>query len=204
MMGAAEDRQVEVLVVDDHDVVHWGFKLLLSKQPWVSSCAAASSAAEALELVTRSAPDVALVDLFLGAESGAELCEEIRARSPSTRVLLVSGAGNISPKAAQAAGASGFVSKDWAAADITMAVRMVANGMTVFEPRSGDAPSAELSAREREVLALIATGATNREIAERLFLSPHTVKEYTSSLYRKLGARNRADAVRIAEQLGIT
>jgi DNA-binding CsgD family transcriptional regulator len=75
--------------------------------------------------------------------------------------------------------------------------------MTVFEPRSGDAPSAELSAREREVLALVATGATNREIAERLFLSPHTVKEYTSSLYRKLGARNRADAVRIAEQLGI-
>jgi two-component system response regulator DesR len=203
-MGAAEDRVVDVLVVDDHDVVHWGFKLLLSKQPWVASCATAASAAEALERIASNPPDVALIDLFLGAESGAELCEEIRSRNPSTRVLLVSGAGNISPKAAEAAGASGFVSKDWSAADITMAVRMVANGMTVFEPGSDAVPGGgDLSSREREVVALIATGATNREIAERLFLSPHTVKEYTSSVYRKLGARNRADAVRIARQLGI-
>lgn len=199
---SAGAEQYEVLVVDDHDVVHWGFKLLLAKQSWVSGCASVSSAAAALEHLRSNQVDVALVDLFLGSESGADLCEEIRSLSPETAVLLVSGAGKISPPAAKAAGAAGFVSKDWRAADIAMAVRMVARGMTVFEPSREAAPS-ELSTREREVLALIAAGATNREIADRLYLSPHTVKDYTSSLYRKLDVRNRAEAARRAEQLGL-
>jgi DNA-binding NarL/FixJ family response regulator len=79
---------------------------------------------------------------------------------------------------------------------------MVARGMTVFEP-SGDDRLPDLTQREREVLGLIASGATNGEIAESLFLSPHTVKDYTSSLYRKLDVRNRAEAARRAEQLGL-
>ncbi|MBK5116314.1 MAG: response regulator transcription factor [Thermoleophilia bacterium] len=202
-MSSRSDEQLSVLVVDDHDVVHWGFKLLLSKQPWVGSCASATGAADALAHLRRNRVDVALVDLFLGSESGAELCEEIRRISPGTGVLLISGAGSISPTAAKAAGAAGFVSKDWRAADITMAVRMVARGMTVFEP-TGEAAGLALSKREREVLELIAAGATNREIAARLFLSPHTVKEYTSSLYRKLEVRNRAEAAGKAEQLGLS
>jgi DNA-binding NarL/FixJ family response regulator len=193
---------VRVLIVDDHDVVHWGFKLLLSRQEWVEACVTASGTQQALGLLGAQRIDVALVDLFLGTESGAELCEEIRRRSPETNVLLISGAGTMSPTAARAAGASGFVSKDWRAADITMAVRMVARGMTVFEP-GGEGSGPALSEREREVLELIATGATNREIAERLYLSPHTVKEYTSTLYRKLAVRNRAEAARRAEQLGL-
>lgn len=200
-MSDAAAEELDLLVVDDHDVVHWGFKLLLSKQAWVGSCASATNAAAALEHVRSNRVDVALIDLFLGAESGAELCEEIRRISPSTAVLLISGAGTISPTAAKAAGAAGFVSKDWRAADITMAVRMVARGMTVFEPGEPSAP--QLSEREREVLELIAGGATNREIADRLYLSPHTVKEYTSSLYRKLEVRNRAEAARRAERLGL-
>lgn len=201
-MAEGDGEQLDVMVVDDHDVVHWGFKLLLSKQAWVDSCVSVSRAADALAHLRGNHVDVALVDLFLGPESGAELCEEIRRISPGTAVLLISGAGSISPTAAQAAGASGFVSKDWRAADITAAVRMVARGMTVFEP-STEAPGPALSNREREVLGLIAAGATNREIAERLYLSPHTVKEYTSTLYRKLEVRNRAEAARRAEQLGL-
>lgn len=193
---------VNVLVVDDHDVVHWGFKLLLSRQDWVSSCTSAASTAAALQALRDGPVDVALIDLFLGSESGAELCEEVRRVAPDTRVLLVSGAGQISPSAARAAGAAGFVSKDWPAADITMAVRMVAQGMTVFEPGS-EAPAAGLSDREREVLRLISAGSTNREVAERLHLSPHTVKEYTSSLYRKLGVRNRAEAAKRGAELGL-
>jgi two-component system response regulator DesR len=198
-----DGRRLRVLVVDDHDVVHWGFRLLLSEQPWVERCLSAREADEALELALRYEPHVALVDLFVGEQSGAELCELLRRRSPVTRVLLISGAGWISPQAAKAAGASGFVSKDWSADDVAMAVRMVGKGMTVFAPRS-EQPSKPLSEREREVLALIASGATNKEIAGRLYLSPHTVKEHTSSLYRKLGARNRAEAVQRAERLGLT
>ena len=82
-----------------------------------------------------------------------------------------------------------------------MAVRMVGKGMTVFG-RQEEAPATPLSDREREVLTLIASGATNREIAERLYLSPHTVKEHASALYRKLGVKNRAEATRRAERLG--
>jgi len=197
------DRNVRVLVVDDHDVVHWGFRLLLTEQPWVERCVSASSADEALDMTRKYQPHVALVDLFLGEESGAELCEAIRRESPSTRVLLISGAGWISPAAARAAGASGFVSKDWSAHDVAMAVRMVGKGMTVFAPRA-EQPAVPLTEREREVLTLMASGATNKEIAARLYLSPHTVKEHTSSLYRKLKVRNRAEAVRRAERLGLS
>jgi DNA-binding NarL/FixJ family response regulator len=147
-------------------------------------------------------PDVALVDLFLAGESGADVCDSIRKASPSTRVLLISGAGRMSPAAARAAGASGFVSKDWDAREVARAVRMVGVGMTVFEP-TAEQPTPMLSEREREVLDLIAAGSTNREIAEQLFLSPHTVKEHTSAVYRKLQARNRAEAVQRAQRIGL-
>jgi two-component system response regulator DesR len=197
------ERPLRVLIVDDHAVVQWGFRVLLGRQRWVEKCLVASSPEEGLEAAARHRPHVALVDLFLGEHSGAELCEAIRAASPKTRVLLISGVGWISPQAARTAGASGFVSKDWSADEVAMAVRMVGKGMTVFG-RQEEAPATPLSKREREVLALIASGATNREIAERLFLSPHTVKEHASSLYRKLGVKNRAEATRRAERLGLT
>jgi DNA-binding NarL/FixJ family response regulator len=197
-----EERRLRVLVVDDHDVVHWGFRQLLGEQTWVERCLAARNASEALELTSRYRPHVALVDLFLGSESGADICETIRASSPETRVLLISGAGRISPQAAKAAGASGFVSKDWGAHDVAMAVRMVVLGMTMFPPQA-DQPATLLSQREQEVLTLIAGGSTNREIAAQLYLSPHTVKEHTSALYRKLKARNRAEAVQRAQRIGL-
>ena len=198
----SEGRRLCVLVVDDHDVVHWGLRLLLTEQPWVERCLAARNGTEALELTRRYDPHVALVDLFVGAESGAEICESIVAASPHTRVLFISGAGRISPRAAKAAGASGFISKDWGARDVAAAVRAVGLGMTVFAPQT-DQPAAQLSEREHEVLDLIAAGSTNKEIAERLYLSPHTVKEHTSTLYRKLGVRNRAEAVQRAQRLGL-
>ncbi len=200
--GSAADRRLRVLVVDDHDVVHWGFRVLLGEQPWVERCAAARTGAEALELLAALRPDVALVDLFLAGESGADVCDSIRKVSPGTRVLLISGAGRMSPAAARAAGASGFVSKDWEAREVVRAVRMVGYGMTVFEP-TAEQPAPPLSEREREVLDLIAAGSTNREIAEQLFLSPHTVKEHTSAVYRKLQARNRAEAVQRAQRIGL-
>ena len=139
-------RRLRVLIVDDHEVVHWGFRLLLSEQPWVERCLTALNGDEARELARRYEPHVALVDLFVGEESGAEMCEALRSESPT---------------------------------------------------------GPPLTEREREVLDLVAGGATNREIAERLFLSPHTIKEHTSSLYRKLGARNRAEAVQKAQRIGL-
>lgn len=195
-------RRLRILVVDDHDVVQWGFRLMLGQLPWVERCLAARTSEEAIAMCRRYEPHVALVDLFLGGESGPELCERLRAEAPAPRVLLISGAGRISPRAARAAGAAGFISKDSPAGEIARLVRLVGSGKTAFVDVGGeDVPS--LTERESEILALIAAGSTNREIANALFLSPHTVKEHTSALYRKLGVRNRAEAVQRSQRLGL-
>jgi two-component system response regulator DesR len=192
-----------VLVVDDHDVVHWGFRLMLTQQPWVERCLGAQTGRQALTLAARYRPHVALVDLFIGEESGAEICAQLRVAQPATRVLLFSGAGEISPAAARAAGASGFAYKDWPARRIASAVHAVGLGKMIFEPH--DSPNAlGLTDRERAVLELMALGNTNPEIAEALHLSRHTIKEHTSAVYRKLGVRNRAEAVQRAQRLGLT
>lgn len=197
-----DDRQIAVLVVDDHEVVHLGFRLSLSREPWVRRCLGARNSEEAVLLARRYEPHVALVDLTLGDESGADACELILQASPSTRILLMSGAGRIATGAARSVGASGFVPKGWPARDLMKAVRAIALGQTLFMP-APESSATSLSTREREVLHDLADGATNREIAARMHLSHHTVKEHISSLYRKLGVHNRTGAVHRARRLGL-
>jgi two-component system response regulator DesR len=200
--AADEQRRLRVLLVDGQDLIHWGFKMLLAAESWVERFVAAHNSAQALELARRYQPHVAVIDLQLAGESGAELCERIRDDAPGTRVLLMSSVDRVSAHSAKAVGASGFVPKGWGARDIAGAARMVGLGMTVFAPEA-DQPPSLLTEREREVLEMIAAGSTNREIAESLYLSPHTVKDHTSALYRKMKARNRAEAILRAQRLGI-
>ena len=159
-----------MLVVDDHDVVHWGFRLMLGQLPWVQRCRGARTGSEALAICRAFEPHVALVDLFLGGESGPELCERLRSLAPAPRVILMSGAGGISPSAARAAGAAGFISKDSPASEIAKLVRKVGDGGEVF---MASAALPALTDREGEILGLIAGGSTNREIA-RSSTSPRT------------------------------
>jgi DNA-binding NarL/FixJ family response regulator len=214
MSTSIASRRLSVLVVDDHDIVHWGMRLVLVQQDWVERCVPATTGDEAEDRARRYRPNVALVDLFVGDESGTDIARRVRAAHPSTRVLLISGAGRISATAARAAGAAGFVTKDRSAAEIVEAIRRIGAGEDVFDtpPVSADGASAttagqpahqRLTGREQEVLQLVAAGLTNAEIAAELRLSPNTVKEHASSMFRKLGARNRADAVVRAQRLGV-
>ena len=202
--GDDGDGAIRVLVVDDHDVVHWGIRLMLAELPWVERCLSARDGDEAITLAQQYAPHVALVDLFVGEESGPDISERLHVAHPGIQVLLISGAGRISAAAARACGANGFIPKDWPATDIARAIRMIGLGMTLFEETDDGEPAGPaLTEREQEVLAGVASGSTNREIALKLHLSPHTVKEHTSALYRKLEVRNRAEAVQVAQRLGL-
>jgi DNA-binding NarL/FixJ family response regulator len=193
-------------------------RLVLVQQDWVERCVPATTCDEAEDRARRYSPHVALVDLFVGDEAGTDIAQRVRAAHPSTRVLLVSGAGRISATAARAAGAAGFVTKDRSAAEIVEAIRRIGAGEDVFDAttrpgganglgaadRSPGRPAHQrLTTREREVLNLVAAGLTNAEIAAELQLSPNTVKEHASSMFRKLGARNRADAIVRAQRLGV-
>jgi DNA-binding NarL/FixJ family response regulator len=200
--GQTNQRQLRVLVVDDHEVVHWGLRVLLTHEPWVQRYLATDEPAKAIELARRYEPHVALVDVFLGEASGIDLCTELCAASPVTRVLLMSGVGRITSTAARRVGAFGFVPKNWSIRDMARAARMVALGMTVFPPTEHPRPNT-LTDREWEVLKLIAEGSTNKEIATRLYISHHTVKDHTRTLYRRLEARNRAEAIQRAQRMGL-
>lgn len=202
---SVKDR-LRLLVVDDHDVVHWGLRIMLERLPWIEKSYSAHTGAEAVECTIQHQIDLALVDLFVGPESGADICQRLLAARPEVRVLLISGIGQMSPRAAEACGASGFVSKDSRGSDIVRAVARVASGGSVFDGHEGEGEGEAilgLTEREQQVLRLVAAGSTNREIAAQLQLSPHTVKEYASTLYRKLDVRNRLEAVKRAERLGL-
>ncbi|HEX4806266.1 MAG TPA: response regulator transcription factor [Conexibacter sp.] len=200
--GQGNQRQLRVLVVDDHEVVHWGLRVLLTHEPWVQRYLATDEPDNAVELARRYEPHVALVDVFLGEASGTDLCTRLRDTSPITRVLLMSGVGRITSTAARRVGAFGFVPKNWSIRDMAHAARMVALGMTVFPPAEHPRPNT-LSDREWEVLKLIGEGATNKEIAGQLYLSHHTVKDHTRTLYRRLEARNRTEAIQRAQRMGL-
>jgi two-component system response regulator DesR len=198
-----ESRRLRILVVDDHEVVNWGIRLLLTRESWVERCVTAVTAEQAIACARRYEPHVALVDLFLAGRSGIDVSQEIREASPRTKILLFSGSAKLTPKTVRAAGAAGFVSKAWRPDDLARAVRMVGLGLALTPLGEKVEPSSsQLSQREREVLELIAKGYTNEVIGAELSLSLHTVKQHASAIYRKLEVRNRAEAVQRGERLG--
>ena len=195
-------RRTRVLVVDDHEIVRWGFRLMLGTQPWVERCLGASSGPEACAHARRYDPHVAVIDLLVGTEAGTEIARDLLRVAPSIRILMISGQGQVAAGSIRAAGAHGFIPNGLPVGDVARAVRVVALGGTVFRAADDETPPL-LSSREREVLSLVAQGRTNRGIAATLHLSPHTVKDHTSNLYRKLEAKNRVEAVQRAQRLGL-
>ena len=204
----------EILIVDDHGLVRDGLRTLLDSQDGLRVVGDARTADEALALARHLLPDVVVLDVHLPDRDGYEICGEIREFSPNTRILMFSGLadGSALVEAAKA-GADGFVSKETDNAEIIDAVKRVAEGAAVLGESSAQAmfrhlrrqkPVSKLSAlsdREREVLALLAEGLTNREIAARLFISEKTVRNHVSGVLRKLGFRHRTEAALFAAPL---
>lgn len=193
-------KRVGVLVVDDQELVHWGFRLVLGRLDWVSRCVAARDAPQAVAVALRYEPHVAIVDIGLTTDSAVRVCQHLGRLEVPPRILLTAARPGVDEVVARAAGATGFASRLGPAKDLAAAVLRVATGEDGF---ASAAPVAALSEREVEVLRMVAGGQTNREIAACLGISPHTVKEHTRALYRKLEVKNRAHAVRRAFDLGL-
>lgn len=193
-------RAIRVLVVDREELVQWGFRVLLDQQAWSQRCYAALDGERALDVAAQVQPHVVLLDVNMADVEPETFARELSRVSPRSRTLLLTGAEAMSASTVRAFGADGFVSRRWAARDLLATVRVAGSGAEIVLHSS---ESTLLSVRQQEILGLIADGATNVEIAHRLYLSRHTVKQHTSALYRKLNVRNRTHAVQAARRQGL-
>jgi DNA-binding NarL/FixJ family response regulator len=207
------ESPIRVVVVDDHQVVRHGLRTFLDVQDDIEVVGEAGDGNEAVERVCELTPDVVLLDLKLPTVDGVETLRMLRDRGVSAKVLiLTSFTEPTSVVPALRAGASGYLFKDVAPEALAQAVRAVHAGQVLLEPDvaaallSGDGTndrSASLTEREREVLAEIARGRSNREIARALVLSEKTVKTHVSSILAKLGLADRTQAALYAVRSGI-
>jgi len=203
---------IRVLVVDDHPVVRDGLRGVLDAEPDMQVVGEAAHGAEALARIPDAAPDVVLMDLRMPVMGGVEAIAALRAAAPGVRVLVLTTFDtdrDVLP--AVEAGATGYLLKDTPRDELLRAVRAAHRGEAVLSPAVAGrlmgqvrrpAPDA-LSAREIEVLRLVAAGSTNREAARALFISEATVKTHLLHVYAKLEVRDRASAVAAGYRLGL-
>jgi DNA-binding NarL/FixJ family response regulator len=207
---------IRILIADDHGVVAEGLKHLVEAEADMEVVACVADGREAVQLARDAQPDVVLMDLSMPELNGADATRAILQRDPKCRVIVLSMyAQREYVRRALKAGAAGYVVKRSAAKEVVEAIRAVHAGQRYLSPRVADVvledysddkqddPLARLSAREREVLQLLAEGRTGAEIAQRLSLSQKTVETYRARLVEKLGIRDLAGLVRFAIQRGL-
>jgi DNA-binding NarL/FixJ family response regulator len=202
-------RPLSVLIVDDHPVVRRGLRVLLEVQDGIEVVGEAGDGATALMLAAEQAPDVILLDIKLPGMDGIAVLGELRARDSAARVLVLTSATEpASASLAVRSGAAGVLYKDVDPDALVRAIRSVHDGHLLLAPEAADALARSagvavagidaLTAREREVLAEIAKGRSNREIARALGVSEKTVKAHVSSVLAKLGVQDRTQAALLA------
>jgi two-component system response regulator DevR len=213
------DRHLRVLIVDDHEVVREGLRSILNRHEGISVVGEAGTVGTAVEEAARLRPDVVIMDVRLPDGSGVEACREIRQENPSTKVImLTSYADDEAVFASILAGAAGYLLKQTRGQALAEAIEAVALGGSLLDPgvtqkvlervrslggRRPDDSLASLSDQEQKILLLIAEGKTNKEIAEEIFLSDKTVKNYVSSILSKLNLRRRAEAAAFIARKGL-
>jgi two-component system response regulator DevR len=207
-LTTTDAEPARVFLLDDHEIVRRGIADLLDAEDGITVVGEAGTAAEALARIPAVNPDVAVLDARLPDGSGIDVCRDIRSSMPSVRCLiLTSYDDNDAIFAAVMAGASGYLLKEIRGSSLVDAIRQVAAGQSLLDPkvterllsrlRNGteqDPRLATLTDLEREILNLIADGLTNRQIGEQLFLAEKTVKNYVSALLAKLGMQRRTQA----------
>ncbi len=210
MTDQLETRPLRLLVVDDHEVVRQGLVSLLERRDHFQVVAEAGTAAEAVEMTRKFEPDLVVMDVRLPDGSGIEACREIRQEFPQTRVvILTSYPDEEAVLSAIIAGASGYLLKQIRGRDLISALESVGRGESLLDPAVTEKvldrvrriatgtytdEMAQLTQQEQKILLLVAEGKTNKEIAQEVFLSDKTVKNYVSSILSKLNLERRAQA----------
>ena len=210
---------IRILIADDHPIFRFGMRTLLTALPDFTVVGEAVTGEEAIQLTDALLPDLVLMDINMPGMNGIEATAHIRAQQPHTAILIVTMLDDDSVFAAMRAGARGYLLKGAEPAETLRAIRAVASGEAIFSPGvaqrvmdyfahapialANPAALSDLSEREREVLTLIAQGLTNAAIAERLVLSPKTVRNYISEIYSKLQVADRVQAMLRARESGL-
>lgn len=203
-------KRFKILLVDDHEVVRMGLRTLLERHEDLEIIGEAASAQEAVDTALKTLPDVVLMDVRLPDRSGIEACREIRTAEPGIRVLMLTSYSDEEAVISSVlAGAAGYILKKIEAGNLYNAIHAVSNGETLMDQaivqkvmkkihvmQGGvtEPGMDSLSDREKEILKLVADGLTNKEIAERVFLSDKTVRNYVSSILHKLNISHRTQA----------
>jgi two-component system response regulator DevR len=215
-MSDASAPKIRVLIVDDHELVRAGLRTLLSTDPQIEVIGEAAAGAQAVALAREHQPDVVLLDAHLPDLSGPDVCRRLRRAVPRAVVaMLTTFTDDELVRDSVRAGAQGYLLKDIAKLDLSRSIKELARGEAVIDPQvaplvlaaarlgggtAGDVPM--LSARQREVLQLVAQGLSNREIGTRTHLSELTIKGYIEEILLHLGARNRVHAAILATKHG--
>jgi two-component system, NarL family, response regulator DesR len=198
---------VRIMIAEDQAMVRQALVALLGLEPDIEVVAQAATGDEAIAMVRKHQPDVAVLDIEMPGGTGIEVARQLHQDGFAGQVVIVTTFGRPGYlRAAMSAGASGFLLKDAPAAELAAAIRRVAKGERVVDPTLAAAALAEgdspLTSRETDVLAAAAGHDAISEIAAGLHLSPGTVRNHLSAAMQKLGARNRAEAVQIAQRKG--
>ena len=202
-------KRIKILLVDDHEVVRMGLRTLLERRENIAVVGEAGTVEEAVAAAERTEPDVIVMDIRLPDGSGVDACREIRGQRPETKVImLTSYADDEAIYGSIMAGASGYLLKQTRGQDLASAIGRVAAGESLLDPgitekvlkrmrqlAEGESDDlAVLTPQERKIIGFIAEGKTNKEIAEEVFLSDKTVKNYVSNILSKLNLRRRSEA----------
>ncbi|GAB4576356.1 MAG: response regulator transcription factor [Anaerolineae bacterium] len=213
----SEETPIRVLLVDDHYMVRQGLAILIDGVPGLALVGQAATGEEAIRLCAELAPQVVLMDLLLPELSGIEAARAILAEHPAIRIIALTSAKDPALlREVLDAGFTGLMLKDASVDELVAAIRAAQQGHPTLDwraarivmsptPEAGraGAPPPTLTPREIDVLALIAAGLTNRQIAARLEISTHTVNAHVSNLLSKMGAASRAEAVALAYEYGL-